>query len=57
MTTQQLDVTDNWDSIRCHLPAEYEEKARELKQLQLQYGNAKVRTPLAPSQSVGVAMM
>lgn len=44
MTTQQLDVTRNWESIRRHLPHEYAEKAHELKQLQLQYGNAKIRT-------------
>jgi hypothetical protein len=44
MPAQQLDVTGNWDSIRRHLPVEYAEKARELKQLQVQYGNAKIRT-------------
>jgi hypothetical protein len=44
MATPRLDVTTDWDTIRGFLPEEYAELANELKQLNLQYGNAKIRT-------------
>ena len=44
MANSRLDVTDGWEAIRQHLPDSYEELASEHKQLQLQYGNAKIRT-------------
>ena len=44
MTDSRLDMTNDWDTIRRYLPKNYAERARELKQLQTQYGNAKVRT-------------
>lgn len=44
MAHPRLDVTTQWDTIRSYLPADYAERAQELKQLQLQYGNAKIRT-------------
>jgi len=44
MTEPRVNVTSDWDTIRSYLPANYAELAKELKQLQLQYGNAKIRT-------------
>jgi Transposase DDE domain len=44
MTAPRLDVTTDWDTIRGFLPEHYAELASELKQLNLQYGNAKIRT-------------
>lgn len=44
MSDLRLNVTDDWDTIRSYLPANYRELAEELKQLELQYGNAKIRT-------------
>ncbi len=44
MTESRLDVTNDWNSIRSYLPEDYAELAHELKQLQTQYGNAKIRT-------------
>lgn len=44
MTESRLDVTNDWDAIRSYLPENYRELASELKQLQTQYGNAKIRT-------------
>lgn len=44
MANPSLDVTNNWDTIRRLLPKNYAELADEYKQLQLQYGNAKIQT-------------
>ena len=44
MTESRLDVTTDWDCIRSYLPENYAELANELKQLETQYGNAKIRT-------------
>lgn len=44
MAKPRLDVMTDWDTIRGFLPGNYSELARELKQLNLQYGNAKIRT-------------
>lgn len=44
MANPRLDVTTDWDTIRGFLPEGYAELADELKQLNLQYGNAKIRT-------------
>jgi hypothetical protein len=44
MPDSRLNVTNDWDSVRSYLPANYRELAQELKQLQLQYGNAKIRS-------------
>lgn len=44
MANPRLDVTTDWDTIRGFLPDNYAELAEEHKQLNLQYGNAKVRT-------------
>lgn len=44
MTDSRLNVTTDWDTIRHFLPENYAELANELKQLNLQYGNAKIRT-------------
>lgn len=44
MADSPLDVKNSWDCIRRHLPANYATLADEHKQLQLQYGNAKIRT-------------
>src|SRR4030042_381251 len=44
MTDSRLDVTNDWGAIRGYLPENYAELACELKQLETQYGNAKIRT-------------
>jgi len=44
MANPRLDVTTEWDTVRGFLPGNYAELASELKQLNLQYGNAKIRT-------------
>lgn len=44
MPNPRLDVTTDWDTVRAFLPEDYAELASELKQLNLQYGNAKIRT-------------
>lgn len=44
MGNARLDVTANWDTIRSYLPPEYRELADEHKQVQTQFGNAKIRT-------------
>jgi hypothetical protein len=44
MANPRLDVTTDWDTIRAFLPEGYAELATELRQLNLQYGNAKIRT-------------
>jgi Transposase DDE domain len=44
MANPRLNVTTDWNTIRGFLPEDYAELARELKQLNLQYGNAKIRT-------------
>lgn len=44
MANTRLDVMSDWDTIRSFLPARYAELADETKQLNLQYGNAKIRT-------------
>lgn len=44
MTDFRLNVTTDWETIQRYLPGNYADLARELKQLQTQYGNAKVRT-------------
>ena len=44
MTNSRLNVTTDWDTLRGFLPENYAELASELKQLNLQYGNAKIRT-------------
>ena len=44
MAEPRLNVTTDWESIRSYLPKNYAELAHELKQLQTQYGNAKICT-------------
>jgi hypothetical protein len=44
MPDPRIDVTSDWDTISSYLPSNYRELAKELKQLELQYGNAKIRT-------------
>lgn len=44
MVDGRLDVTMGWDTIRAHLPPDFRELADEHKQVQTQFGNAKIRT-------------
>lgn len=44
MVSPRVDVTSEWDTIRSYLPADYRELADEHKQVQTQFGNAKIRT-------------
>lgn len=44
MGNARLDVTTDWETIRSHLPPEYGQLADEYKQVQTQFGNAKIRT-------------
>lgn len=44
MVDARLDVTADWETIRSYLPANYEQLAEDYKQVQTQYGNAKIRT-------------
>jgi hypothetical protein len=40
----RLDVTKDWETIRSFLPANYRQLADDYKQVQTQFGNAKIRT-------------
>ena len=40
----KLDAIDGWDEIRRYLPSDYKQLADEHKQIETQYGNAKIRT-------------
>lgn len=44
MGNSRIDVTTDWETIRSHLPREYAALADEHKQVQTQFGNAKIRT-------------
>ncbi len=44
MVNPRVDVTSEWDTIRGYLPEGYRELADEYKQVQTQFGNAKIRT-------------
>lgn len=44
MDSPRIDVTSEWETIRRYLPEEYRELADEHKQVQTQFGNAKIRT-------------
>jgi len=44
MGDARLDVTTDWETIRSNLPADYRRLADEHKQVQTQFGNAKIRT-------------
>jgi hypothetical protein len=44
MTTISLAHEDDWRALVAHLPRNYERLAKEHKQLQTQYGNAKITT-------------
>jgi len=44
MGNSRLDVTTDWATISAYLPADYRELADEHKQVQTQFGNAKIRT-------------
>lgn len=44
MANARVDVTSEWDTIRSYLPEGYRELADEYKQVQTQFGNAKIRT-------------
>lgn len=44
MANPRVDVTSEWDTIRSYLPEKYRELADEHKQVQTQFGNAKIRT-------------
>ena len=44
MASARLDVTADWETIRGYLPADYRELADEHKQVQTQFGNAKIQT-------------
>lgn len=44
MLNTRVDVTSEWDAIRSYLPEDYRELADEHKQVQTQFGNAKIRT-------------
>lgn len=44
MTTLALTQDEDWKALVEHLPRDYERLAQEHKQLQVQYGNAKIRT-------------
>jgi hypothetical protein len=44
MTTLSLTRDDDWRAILAHLPGDYARLAQEHKQLQTQYGNAKITT-------------
>jgi Transposase DDE domain len=44
MTTLSVTHDEDWEALVAHLPPEYERLAHEHKQLELQYGNAKITT-------------
>ncbi len=44
MTTISLTNDGDWRALASHLPGDYAELAREHKQLETQYGNAKIKT-------------
>ena len=44
MGKARLDVTTDWETIRGYLPADYFQLADEHKQVQTQFGNAKIRS-------------
>lgn len=44
MGDPRLDVTTDWETICSYLPPEYRQLAEEHKQVQTQFGNAKIRT-------------
>lgn len=44
MVSPRVDVTSEWDTVRRYLPEDYRELADEYKQVQTQFGNAKIRT-------------
>jgi hypothetical protein len=44
MGIPRIDVTSEWDTIRSYLPEDYRELADAHKQVQTQFGNAKIRT-------------
>jgi hypothetical protein len=44
MGNARLDVTGDWETICRHLPSDFRELADEYKQVQTQFGNAKIRT-------------
>jgi len=44
MTTLSLTRDADWQAVVAHLPRNYEQLAREHKQLETQYGNAKIKT-------------
>jgi hypothetical protein len=44
MLNTPVDVTSEWDTIRSYLPKDYRELADEYKQVQTQFGNAKIQT-------------
>lgn len=44
MGNSRLDVTTDWTTIQSYLPADYRQLADEHKQVQTQFGNAKIRT-------------
>lgn len=44
MAATSIDVRADWEAVRCQLPAHYRELAEEHKQVQTQFGNAKIRT-------------
>ena len=44
MTTLSLTRDEDWQAVLSYLPSQYEQLAQEHKQLQTQYGNAKITT-------------
>lgn len=40
----KIDALHGWDEIRRYLPSDYEQLAEEHRQIETQYGNAKIRT-------------
>jgi hypothetical protein len=44
MHTQTISIKDDWAELLSYLPADYRTLAKEMKQLEVQYGNAKITT-------------
>lgn len=44
MKTKTITITDDWAELLTYLPDDYDTLAKEMKQLEVQYGNAKITT-------------
>ena len=44
MNTEKMTAKEDWEELISYLPEGYEKLAKEMKQLEVQYGNAKITT-------------